>query len=398
MNRIEPFRQLAGQPEVNSSPKGSIVVLLALTALAGLAYYLFQRHFALSAEAQRIRNSFQNPPEALNSLDLYLLAKKVESMRRMTPADRCKVRIFPNFFNLKIRKKFIVYIGPNNTLRVQYIEATIGKGGFGKVVRLVDLYSGRMTALKVARNPENVAKAEQDLKKEHRNLMIVHTSRYPALGVQEKPETLVLRIVKLYESSMRESIGYEGPLYDGSLDKLVMMSFDIKDRLFIAFQILQGMETLLANKLINHDLKPANLLFRLVRGSLLVHIGDLGGVTLEGQLGRELASGIAHTPRYADTSRIAVASAIRIGFFQRSMVRSSEKCAIGLTIFWVLTGQDVSDQRLFRDIWLRAGLPSDGRYGELLEALETSADTSFLGQFVKINIQELKKKVEVLCR
>jgi hypothetical protein len=403
MIRIEPFRQLA-PPEVDSTPKGSIVVLLALTALAGVAYYLFQRCFALSIEAQRIRNSFQNPPRGLNSLDLYLLAKKVESMRnqRMTLDERCKVRIFPNFFNLRIRKKFIVYIGPNNTLRVQYIEANLGNGSFGKVVRLVDLYSGNRTALKVATLPKSrrdeLAKAEQDLKKEHRNLMIVHRPGHLSLGVQERPETPVLRIFKLYESLTSESVGYEGPLYDGSLDKLQMGSFPKKDRLFIAFQILQGMETLLAHELINHDLKPDNVLFRRVRGSFLVHIGDLGGATLEGHLGRELKSGIAHTSGFADNARLAVATLIPINVVQKSLVRCSEKRSIGVTIFWVLTGEDVTDKSLFREAWRRAELPLDGNYGELLMALEKSVDTGLLSQFFKDNVQGLKKKVEALCR
>src|ERR1700733_7180153 len=93
---IHPFR---GQPALNSIPKryGTAVLLLALAALAGLAYYLIQRHLALSVEGKKIREGFKNPPESLSWLDLDCLAKKIESLQiqKMMPNERCKIEVFP---------------------------------------------------------------------------------------------------------------------------------------------------------------------------------------------------------------------------------------------------------------------------------------------------------------
>ncbi len=399
----ESINPLRGQPSLNSVPKGhgNAKVLLALAALAGLVYYLIQRHLTLSVEGEKIRGGFKNPPKSLSGLDLYFLAKKIESLQiqKMIPNGRCKIEVFPAF----ARKKFMVSKGEDNTFRVQYIAAKLGQGGFGKVVLLVDLQDGKETALKVAKIPKEfnhkagyLASAQDDLLKEHKNLMLVHTSKHKPRNVQDKPFTPVLTVTKLYNSKSKVSLAYEGSVYDGSLNKLKVMTFNLKTRLGIALQILQGMETLLANKLISHDLKPANILFRGDSDSLIVHVSDLGGVTHQDQLSEALDKGLAHTPAFADSVRMGAASVIPIGFVQKRLVRDSEKCSIGLTIIWVLTGDLPTETKGLKMIWQKAGLPSDGAYKALRSALEKSFDTSLLGSFFKDNVDDLKKKVEKL--
>jgi serine/threonine protein kinase len=397
---INPFRW---QPSLNSAPKGygNTIVLLALAALAGLAYYLIQRHLALSIEGQKIRDGFENPPESLSWWDLRCLANKIESLQiqEMMPNERCKIEVFPAF----TRKKFMVSKGHDNTLRVQYVAATLGQGGYGKVVQLVDLQDGKETALKVAKVPKEydhhpgyLRSAEADLQKEYDNLMLVHTSKHEPRNVQDKPVTPILTVTKLYDSKSKVSLAYEGSVYDGSLNKLDVKALILKTRLWIALQVLQGMETLLVNKLISHDLKPANVLYRGSSDALIVHVSDLGGVTHQEQLGEELNKGLVHTPAYADPVRIGVASAIPIGFVQKGLVRDSEKCSIGLTIIWVLTGHLPTAKKPLNVIWEKAGLPSYGKYKKLRSSLENSFNTSFFGPLFKDNLEGLKKKVEKL--
>lgn len=107
-----------------------------IAALAGLVYYLYKKHsLALSGRAQLILNSFKFLPQDLSDHDLIYLAKEVESLQKKTNRlERFQIRIFPAFYMpLQRKKKFIVEIGQNNTWRVQRIEASIGRGGFGKL-------------------------------------------------------------------------------------------------------------------------------------------------------------------------------------------------------------------------------------------------------------------------
>ncbi len=443
MSNVQPYSPLVVRPQITPPSKGYAVpvVLLALGVLAGIAYYLFQKHVPLSnktlkipdifkpspvplsPEAQKIFDSFKKPPQSLNETDLHDLAKQIEFLRgqRMSPSDRYKVRLLDSF-NLQTRKKFILSRGPNNTLRVQYIEKKLGRGGFGKVVQLIDLHDGKQTALKVAKIPKHyhtndrrhiladlshLERAQEDLKKEHKNLMIVHTSSTTALGVQDKPLTPVLTISKLYLCTTKRSLGFEGTLYDGSLDKLRITSFTLKVRLLIALQILKGMETLLANKLISHDLKPQNILYRQVenlpkeQNLPLVHISDLGGVTHENDLEKELKKGLAYTPQYADAEQIKTASDSSFGFMQKGRVRTSEKCAVGLTIFWVLTGLD-SNEGSDEAILKKAKIPPTREWKALFAALKDNTEKGLLNLALKFfeitSVQGLRKNVEAVIR
>ncbi len=377
-----------------------------IAALAGLVYYLYKKHsLALSGRAQLILNSFKFLPQDLSDHDLIYLAKEVESLQKKTNRlERFQIRIFPAFYMpLQRKKKFIVEIGQNNTWRVQRIEASIGRGGFGKVVRLLDLHNGQQTALKIATPPkkykydrEDFTKACDDLKKEHRNLMLVHTPpNVKVIGVQDRPLSNILTITKLYRSKLKR-FAYEGTLYDGSLDKLNLRLFSIKVRLGIALQVLQGMETLMAKNLISHDFKPQNVLYRKQLDVFEVHVSDLGGVTLESELPQELESGITHTPAYADSTRLKVAKKMPLQFLQRHLVRNSEKRSIGLTLFSILTGQKTIVESSLEEIWTYAQLPLQGEYGKLFSALKNYSSTGFFSGLFKSNISDLREMIRKL--
>jgi serine/threonine protein kinase len=381
-----------------------------MAALAGLAYYLYQkRNLALSGRAQTIFDSF-NTSQGLTERDLIYLAKEVESLQRQvmlqprgTSSERFQLKIYPAFYIFS-SKKYIVEIGRNNTWRVQLIEAPIGRGGFGKVIRLLDLHNGQRTALKIATPPkkdkydqEYSIKACEDLKKEHRNLILMHTPPpIKPVGIQDKPLSNILTITKLYRSRSIH-LAYEGTLYNGSLDRLNLRLLSIKLRLGIALQVLQGVEALLAKKLISHDLKPENILFR-YQGQELpeVHVSDLGGVTLESELQQELKNGIAHTPAYADSTRLLVAQEIPLQFLQRHLVRNSEKCSLGLTVFSIITGQTATVESSLEEIWKSARLPLEGEYKKLFSALKNYSSTGFFSGLFKSNISGLRELVEKL--
>lgn len=408
MNAIESINPLGTQPAVSPTSQryGSAAVVLALAVIAGLVVYFIQRQLALSVEGKNIEDSFKKPPKSLSWLDLRCLAQAIESLKlqEMRPNERYKVAIG------LIRKKFIVSLGPDNVLHVQYIRKKLGQGGFGKVFKLIDLHTGAKTALKVAEIPEEfkhgempteykgreeyvkrayLNAAEEDLRKEHSNLMIVHQSGKPVLGVQDKPLTPILTITKCYDSASKVRLAFEETIYEGSLDKLDIEKLPVKTRLYIALQVLQGMRTLAHNDLVSHDLKPQNVLFR---GSV-VHVSDLGGVTHKDDLSEELKKGLPHTPAYADTETIELAATVPIKFLQKKLVKHSEKCTIGLTICWILTGNLLEDINSIDTLWQQAGL-SDKAYSGLLKALKAVFKGGFAATFFVNNVKALKKEVK----
>lgn len=414
MNTIESIHPLGGQPVVSPVPKeyGTTVVVLALAALAGLVYYLIQRQTTFSQEAQKIRDSFKNPPKSLSYFDLNWLAQKIESVtvEKMQPNERYKVVIFWGLW----RKKFIVSKGEDNAIHVQYIRKTLGQGGFGKVVKLIDLHTGVKTALKVAEIPKEfkhgemptefkgheeyvkvayLKLAEEDLKKEHNNLMHVHKPGKKPVGVQDKPLTSVLTITKLYESSSKVRLAFEGSIYEGSLDRLDVEKLPVQIRLYIALQVLLGMKTLFNNNLISHDLKPQNVLFRRVeQKELIIHVSDLGGVTREGDIAEELDKGLAHTPGFGNSEMIDLAASIPFGILKKKLVRDSEKGTIGFTICWILTGRLPEDINSIDEICKEAGL-SGNVYKDLLKAIKKVFEGGLIAWLFKDNVKALRREV-----
>jgi serine/threonine protein kinase len=340
------------------------------------------------------------------------IARKVESLEKQIKlqkernlTNRYQVKTYSGWFQLQSKtKKFLITEEKDNTWRVQYIETLLGRGGFGKVIGLFDLHTGAKTALKIATPPkahkENqvyIEHANKDLEKEHRNLEHVHTSPEP-IGVQDKPLSPVVKIIKLYQALVHVRIAYEGTCYDGSLDKLLRRgTLSPKMRLGIALQVLQGVNTLMTNKLISHDLKTSNILYREHAILPEVHVSDLGGATHEDELQDEISTGgLVHTPAFADISRLQLAESVPIGFFQRSLVRTSEKSSIGFTIMTILTGKDVTVQSNLEESWESAGLPLDGDYKKLFSALQTNCSTGLVNAWFKSSIPTLIKMIQKL--
>jgi serine/threonine protein kinase len=410
MNRIEPT--INYQLPYYSREFRSIVAFMALAALSSLVYYFMRQYLSLSPRAQIIRNSFRYAPNSFNELDMVSIAKKIESLENQIKlqkdrnlTNRYQVKTYSGWFQLQSKaKKFLITEEADNTWRVQYIEILLGRGGFGKVIRLFDLHTGARTALKLAtppkayrENQQYIAHANNDLEKEHRNLKLVHASPTP-IGVQDNPLSPIVKIIKLYQALVHVRIAYEGTSYDGSLDKLLRRgTLPLKMRLGIALQVLQGVNTLIRNKLISHDLKTSNILYR--KRAILpeVHVSDLGGATHEDELQDEInTGGLVYTPAFADISRLQLAESVPIGFFQRSLVRTSEKSSIGLTIMTILTGKDVTVQSNLEESWKSAGLPLDSNYKKLFYALKTNCSTGLLNGWLKSSIPTLIEMVQKL--
>jgi serine/threonine protein kinase len=412
MNRIEPI--INYQPPYYLREFGSIVVFMALATLSSLVYYLMRQYLSLSPRAQIIRENFRHAPDSFNELDMVSIAKKVESLEKeigleqdRNPTSRYQVKSYSGLFQFQFKaRKFLITEEVDNTWRVQYIETLLGRGGFGKVIGLFDLHTGVRTALKIATPPKElkenqtyIEQANKDLEKEYRNLIRVHTSPdIEPIGVQDKPLSVIVKIIKLYQALVRERMAYEGTCYDGSLDKLLRRGMlPLKMRLGIALQVLQGMNTLIRNKLISHDLKTPNILYRERAILPECHVSDLGGVTHEDELQSEINSGgLVHTPAFADTKRIQLAESVSIGFVQRSLVRTSEKGSIGLIILTILTGQDVTVNSNLEEIWRSAKIPLESDYKKLFSVLKTNSSTRLCDAWFKSSVSNLIKMVQKL--
>lgn len=400
---------------------GTLMVLLALGALAWLVYYFYKKSLILSERAQAIRNSFKHCPSHLQPYDLDQAARVVEALEneakciknslRIT-ADktvRFQIKLF-SYFDLPTarKKKFIIDLGPQRTWHVQYIVSKLGRGSYGKVVQLFDLHSGQQTAFKIAtpakfnkNNPNEWTQANQDLNKEHINLLMVHRqSHTPPPGIQDKPLSTVIILIKLASSLMSARLAYEGTIYTGSLDKLVFQRhISFKARLSIALQVLRGLEVLRAIKLIHHDLKLQNILFRQSPMDLQVHVSDLGGVTHEDKIPQEVDSGIAHSPAYTNSFRISLASLMPTDGTQKYCVKKAVECSVGLTLCSILTGREITKEDYdVRHELIWSTVRNRKKYEPLISKIDNYIRRNIVISIFNANITELKELFEKFHR
>ncbi|MBS0648153.1 MAG: protein kinase family protein [Verrucomicrobia bacterium] len=408
------------KPLVAAPPRkgySSLMVLLALGALAWLVYYLYKKSLILSERAQAIRDSLKHCPPYLLPDDLDKAARVVESLENQAQSIRNSLRITADktvrfqiklfsYFDLlsPIKKKLIIELGPQRTWRVQCIISKLGRGSYGKVVQLFDLHTGQQTAFKIAtpaklnkNNPQEWTQANQDLNKEHINLMTVHReSRIPPPGIQDKPLSMIIILIKVTSSLENARLAYEGTVYNGSLDKLVFRRhLSFKARLHIALQMLRGLEILHAKKFIHHDLKLQNILFRQSPTALQVHVSDLGGVTHEDQLSQVIDSGMAHTPAFTNTFRISLASMMPTDSTQKYCVQKAEECSVGLTLCSILTGIEVTKvdyDAKHESIW--STVRDRKKYEPLISKIDNYIRRNIVISFLNANIHELKEMVE----
>jgi serine/threonine protein kinase len=397
------------------------MVLLALGALAWLVYYLYKKHLTLSERAQAIRDSFKHCPPQLQPHDLDKAARIVEALENEAENIKSTLHItadktvrfqikLSSFFDLLSaqKKKLIIEIRSDRTYRVQCITGKLGRGSYGKVVELFDLHTNQQTAMKIAtpakqnkNNEQDWKQAETDLTKEYNNFAIVYNrGAIHAVGVQHKPLSKVIILIKLTANRLTQRLAYEGNRYNGSLDQLVLQKISFKMRLYITLQVLQGMETLRAKKLIHHDLKLQNILYRFRPQERMpqVFVSDLGGATHENDLPEELKSGLTHTPAFTNSSRIALASWVPIDSVQKYFTEGAVRCSIGLTLCSILTGYCVTkdDYDTFRQLtWFLTNPPNQlKKYERLFSTLHSYIQNGLISGYFNMDLSDLREMVQ----
>jgi serine/threonine protein kinase/tetratricopeptide (TPR) repeat protein len=184
-------------------------------------------------------------------------------------------------------------MAPGSSFGTRYrIESLIGEGGMGKVYRALDIYLGRMVALKLVR-PELAADhgAMQRFKQElllasrisHRNILRIHD-----LGEVEG--------VKFISMACVEGQDLHHLIHDGR-------RLPVDRAVSIARQILSALDAAHCEGVVHRDLKPANIL---IDATDNVYVSDFGlarsleeGATIMTAPGQVLG-----TPRYMSPEQV----------------------------------------------------------------------------------------------
>jgi hypothetical protein len=217
-------------------------------------------------------------------------------------------------------------LSPNSSLGHYRIGEVIGEGGMGQVYRATDTVLDRDVALKVlpesfANDADRIARFEREAKTlaalNHHNIAQIH-------GIERGAVTaIVMELV-------------DGPTL---ADKIADGPLPADEALFIARQILDGLEAAHAQGIVHRDLKPANVK---LRPDGVVKILDFGIAKPVGSMsGSSGQSPTRMTPAMTETGVIMGTAAYMSPEQARGKAvdQRTDIWAFGCLLFEMLTGQ-----------------------------------------------------------
>lgn len=362
----------SGKPYECSTDEANIVLGVILKVAAFAATFFTGGIFLLvllAAKAfYRNQNTIKIPAQIIsleekNLSELKKLGKQLCQHRNIQENERLKLK--------RDNKKYLISLNSTQDIRVQEIVKKLGRGGFGAVYQLKDLETRKSTALKIAKpsneykdSDEALAIAEHDLQREFDNLTLLN-KQGKQIGIQSGPLTPILKIIN---NKSVTKLGFEGKVYDRSLDKLDVHTLELKTRFHIIYQVVQGAKCFRRNGLVHSDLKPANILYREIgKGSFVVDVSDFGSAWSK----YNAVENLTYTPAYASMRDIKnVASSITTTGRHWSG-KKQDIYSLGMTLFELLTGRMLFEDQLgsLEKELREAGL-TDKKYNEFIAIMQ----------------------------
>lgn len=195
------------------------------------------------------------------------------------------------------------------------VDIILGEGGTGTVYRAQNPETKEIVAIKVFR--ANF----------FRNAMHIRSVAKMAKKAQKLEHPNVVKIYEFIDGKEFDCLVME--YVDGPDLKwyLANRPFNLEERLVIAAQICNGLSHLHENKMVHHDLKPANVLFTRRGQVKLADYSLLGENTLGRLLGSEVSEQI--TPMYVAPEIIEKKKATHL----------SDLYSLGVVLYLVFSGQ-----------------------------------------------------------
>lgn len=232
-------------------------------------------------------------------------------------------------------QKYLVRVQADQTVKIQRINKILGRGTFAKVSQLLDVRTGELTALKVAK-VDDVEESERQLRKEVEVVNDLHTERrLPFLLLP--PLTPIFNIEKGPGSKIR--LAYEAVQYVGNLEDLKKEEPPFITWISIIDQIVKGVQYLRERGYVHGDIKPQNIFYNIdPRGVYHIFIGDFGGAAKRGE---PIA---ACSPQYTSLPDITAAGGARTSIGMHYEYKKHDIFALGTTIEELLGRFSIKDE------------------------------------------------------
>jgi hypothetical protein len=270
--------------------------------------------------------------------------------------------------------KYLFSLSTSGDVQIEHYVKLLGRGGFGKVSEIKNLKNGTCLALKVALPPkeykndsECLQKAEKDLEQEASNLRLLNPDG-KTVGIQHPPLGPMLTIIKVDElfRIIKKRKGIKVMKYGGSLDKLQVHRFSVKDRFDILLQIALGTEHYRKHSLVHSDLKPANMLFMKTPSRTVAVISDWGSAW---NLTNCAEGAQTYTPHYVTKKDLKDIHSAWTTLGKHWSGKKGDIYSLGVTFFELLTGEIFSDKLNIQGRLSLAGLGGP-KYDKFIQILK----------------------------
>lgn len=346
-----------------------------LTVILGVKC-LYRNMYVFEIESSKKKNEPQNTPKPSWLDELKKTGDAYKRANIINSNQIAKVRLREGYYV----KKYIFSIGKMNSLKIQQVVKTLGRGGFGVIYELVNLETNEHTALKVAKpsksskgyhgyNSKDMDHAIHDLSNEFKNLTFLN-SEGKQIGIQTGPVSPIFNMVNIgVKGSMgaKKYKAFEEEQYSMSLDKLKVHTLPLETRFKIIYQIIKGTHYYRRQGLVHSDLKPNNILCKNLEGNWIVDISDFGSAW-----GQDDDDGKnAYTPAYTTQHDITAVTNSLTKAGRHWSGKKQDIYSLGLTLIELLTGHRLDENSIPKatNVLLRAGL-KEGAHKELILILK----------------------------